>query len=123
RDRAVLGGRDHVRVGGHEPVPETVGCGAGPGSGRTAAGRVRPWRRSNSGRSERISGRWSKLYGGGGEVVAHSSVFASHGSSPAGWPPRSDENTFQISGSIDRAIVKPPTVAARFSSFQPALLA
>ena len=28
----------------------------------------------------------SKLYEGGGEVVVHSSVQASHGSSPAGFP-------------------------------------
>ena len=40
--------------------------------------------RSHSGRRLRTTGIASKLYAGGGEVVAHSSVQASHGSSPAG---------------------------------------
>ena len=57
--------------------------------------------RRRPGRSERISGRRSKLYGGGGEDVAHSRVLPSHGSSPAILPLRSEMNTFQMNGSIE----------------------
>ena len=46
--------------------------------------------RSHSGRRLLTIGIVSKLYAGGGDVVAHSSVQASHGSSPAGRPLRSD---------------------------------
>src|ERR1044072_6383007 len=41
------------------------------------------WFRSHSGRRLRTSGRVSKLYSGGGEVVGHSNVQASHGSLPS----------------------------------------
>src|SRR6266699_7190872 len=41
---------------------------------------------SHSGRRLRIGGRASKFSCGGGEVVAHSSVHAFHGLSPAGFP-------------------------------------
>ncbi len=40
--------------------------------------------RSHSGRRLRTTGSVAKLYSGGGDVVDHSSVQASHGSSPAG---------------------------------------
>src|SRR4029079_4013224 len=106
-DRAVLGrrvaripGRDDPDVRGHQW--ETV----------------RPLRRSKSGRSERISGRWSKLYGGGGELVAHSRVFASHGSSPATFPLRSETKTFQRKGSMLAPISRLRNVAARLRRFQ-----
>ena len=46
--------------------------------------------RSQSGRRLRTSGMTSKLYEAGGEVVAHSSVQASQGSSPAIRPFRSE---------------------------------
>src|SRR5262245_36382524 len=59
--------------------------------------------RSHSGRRLRTSGRTSKLYSGGGEVVDHSSVHASQGSSPAGLPCRSDQR---------RLTTKQPTPAA-----------
>src|SRR5262245_27518119 len=49
--------------------------------------------KSHSGRRLRTSGKVSKLYSGGGEVVDHSSVQASQGSSPAGAPRRSDHST------------------------------
>src|SRR5260370_36183559 len=42
--------------------------------------------KSQRGRRLRTVGMTSKLYEGGGEVVAHSSVHASHGSSPASRP-------------------------------------
>src|SRR5437660_12611213 len=54
------------------------------GSGSRAAWRSP--RRSRSGMNERTGGTRSKLYGGGGELVAHSSVLPSHGSSPAPSP-------------------------------------
>jgi hypothetical protein len=37
-------------------------------------------RASKTGRSDRISGKWSKLYAGGGDEVAHSRVLPSQGS-------------------------------------------
>src|ERR1700690_3034689 len=43
---------------------------------------------SHSGRRPRTGGTLSKLCGDGGDVVAHSSVHASHGLSPAGSPRR-----------------------------------
>src|SRR5437773_12400520 len=46
--------------------------------------------KSHSGRRLRTSGRVSKLYSGGGELVDHSSVQASHGSLPAMAPFLSD---------------------------------
>src|SRR5205809_1874437 len=42
--------------------------------------------KSHSGRRLRTSGKASKLYSGGGELVDHSSVHASHGSLPASAP-------------------------------------
>src|SRR5262245_34294346 len=50
--------------------------------------------RSQSGRRLCTVGTSSKLYDGGGEVVAHSSVQASHGLSPAGLPLRRDTIRF-----------------------------
>src|SRR5215813_11897157 len=55
---------------------------------------------SHSGRALRTSGTVSKLYSGGGEVVAHSSVHASHGSSPACSPLRRDLRIFQARQAI-----------------------
>src|SRR5262245_29597010 len=49
--------------------------------------------RSQRGRRLWTTGTSSKLYAGGGEVVAHSSVQASQGLSPAGGPCRRDQNT------------------------------
>src|SRR5262245_24050923 len=50
--------------------------------------------RSQSGRRLCTVGTAAKLYDGGGEVVAHSSVQASHGLSPAGLPLRRDTIRF-----------------------------
>src|SRR5712692_4506807 len=55
-----------------------------PGAG--SAGISPDSRRSRSGMKLRTGGTRSKLYGGGGEVVAHSRVFARHGSLPATSP-------------------------------------
>src|SRR5437773_1900958 len=46
--------------------------------------------KSHNGRRLRTSGRVSKLYSGGGELVDHSSVHASRGSLPATAPYLSD---------------------------------
>src|SRR3989304_1579934 len=82
----VVGG-EHVGRRGHRCDPSPDGsAGAWPAP---------PCLRSKRGRSERISGRRSKLYEGGGLVVAHSRVFASQGSSPAVRGPRSATNMFQ----------------------------
>src|SRR5204862_1842390 len=61
------------------------------GAGRRLAHHVAPFsfslrRRSYSGRALVTYGTESKLCGGGGDVVYHSSVFASHGSLPARRP-------------------------------------
>src|SRR5690349_21275796 len=48
--------------------------------------------RSHSGRRLWTSGMVAKLYAGGGEVVDHSSVHASHGSLPAAAPRRYDHS-------------------------------
>ena len=78
-------------------------------------------RRSNIGRSLRMGGSRSKLYAGGGEEVAHSSVFASHGSSPTRSPLIRVATTFTRNGRMLTAIMKAPIVEIRFSSFQPAI--
>src|SRR6516162_3587409 len=48
--------------------------------------------RSHNGRRLWTVGITSKLYVGGGDGVDHSSVQAFQGSSPAGWPYRSEAN-------------------------------
>src|SRR4029077_2775164 len=55
-------------------------------------------------------GTLSKLYGGGGDVVAHSSVFACHGSSPAISPPVQLRMTLIRKMPIEIAIRKEDTV-------------
>jgi len=55
---------------------------------------------------------------GGGEVVAHSRLFPSQGSSPATWPLRSDTATFQTKGRIDRPVRAAPTVEMRLRGVQ-----
>src|SRR4029077_6388089 len=60
---------------------------AGAGSGSGSAGTSPASRRPRSGMKLRTGGPLSKLYGGGGELVAHSSVFARQGSLPAISPP------------------------------------
>ena len=66
-----------------------------------------------------MAGSASKLYGGGGLVVAHSSVLASHGSSPAFGSERSVMKTFHRNGSMLTAIMNAPIVDRKLSSVQP----
>ena len=67
-----------------------------------------------------IGGRRSKLWGGGGELVAHSSVFPSHGSSPAGSPLMNVAITLIRNGMMLTATMKAPTVEMVFRTVQPA---
>src|SRR6201997_2231271 len=59
--------------------------------------------RSQSGRRLRTTGIVAKSYSGGGEVVDHSSVHASHGSFPAGSPFQSDQSRFTMNTSTPAA--------------------
>src|ERR1044072_4030327 len=54
--------------------------------GRAAASACTGWTRSQRGRGLRTGGRGCELWGGGGELVAHSSVQASQGFGPASRP-------------------------------------
>ena len=60
-----------------------------------------------------------KLWAGGGEVVAHSSVHAFHGLSPARAPRRSARRPSQTSASTPMPIKNAPIVSAKFSAPQP----
>src|SRR2546422_5718137 len=61
----------------------------------------------------RTVGITSKLCGGGGEVVNHSSVLASHGSGPARRPRRTLQTAFPTVISTPRASTNEPIVEAR----------
>src|SRR6266545_8026903 len=69
-------------------------------------------RRSNSGRSEWISGRLSKLCAGGGELVYHSSELPSHGSSGSRSRRRTVNTTLARNGAVDSAMIRAPTVSS-----------
>src|SRR5262249_20966185 len=71
---------------------------------------------SKNGRSERIGGSESKLRSGGGEVVAHSRVWPSHGSLPTRSPRRNVRMTFQTKTSTPTARMKDPIVDTMFRS-------
>src|SRR5438445_8037427 len=79
-------------------------------------------RRSRSGMKLRTGGTRSKLYGGGGEVVAHSSVLACHGSSPATSPPLQLETMLMMNSSTENAIRNEETVMMRFVAAHASLL-
>src|SRR5439155_7635012 len=88
-----------------------------PGSGRC----VHSYRQSGSsgcfasqsGRRLRTTGTVAKLYSGGGELVLHSSVQASQGSSPATAPERSERMTFSTSARMPAAWKSTPIDATR----------
>src|SRR6266542_562076 len=81
--------REKHGLGGHEqdhPQDRAARASDGPlvddglGHAHGCASAERPaWRASNTGRAERIGGRASKLWGGGGDDAAHSRVLAPHG--------------------------------------------
>src|SRR2546422_560795 len=97
-ERAVPGGE--LRSHG-EFAPRTAQCGTSSFSGRALC----------------TTGMRAKLYGCGGDVVAHSSVSPSHGSSPAGLPlPRTMLwKTFQRNTMTAAAMRYAPSVETRFS--------
>src|SRR5262245_7469045 len=83
------------------------------GSGRSG------FAQSQSGRRLRIGGSASKFSCGGGEVVAHSSVHACHGLSPAGFP-RTKLLTKSHTKRMDAAVMKnAPMVDTIFIQPQP----
>src|SRR5205823_4764392 len=86
-----------------------------------AASTRSPYFWSKNGRSERIGGSESKLRSGGGEVVAHSSVWPSQGSLPAGRPWRSDRYRFQAKNSTLTAMMNEPIVEIRLRFPKPSL--
>src|SRR5947209_20608766 len=75
--------------------------------------------RSHSGRRLCTVGITAKLYAGGGEVVAHSSVQASQGSSPAGRPWRSDAITFHTKMAKLGTWMSAPSVVSWFHTAHP----
>src|SRR5919112_443744 len=95
---------------GHQRAPVVVA------SGWTVSSSA--WRRSNSGRSEWISGRLSKLCTGGGEVVYHSRVLPSHGSSGSFSLRRRVITTLARNGAVDRAMIRAPMVWSWLSPTQ-----
>src|SRR6266851_9677669 len=82
-----------------------------PGAG--SAGISPDSRRSRSGMKLRTGGTRSKLYGGGGEVVAHSRVLAFQGSLPAISPPYQLRMTLMKKRRTENAIRNDDTVMIR----------
>src|SRR5450755_3802269 len=78
------------------------------------------WARSHSGRRPRIGGTpCVKFSTGGGEVVAHSSVHAFHGLSPASLPERSEISRLTMKISTENASKNAPIVESMFIAAQP----
>src|SRR5205814_6072047 len=79
--------------------------------------------RSQSGRRPVTAEMLAKFSGGGGDVVAHSSVNASHGSSPAISPERRLRTRFTKKTTIATARIAAPIVEMKLSGPQPVLAA
>src|SRR6185369_8715173 len=75
--------------------------------------------KSHKGRLLRTTGSFSKLYSGGGENVAHSSVQPSQGSSPAFSPERIESTTFQMKSAMAAACAITPSEEIRFQKSHP----
>src|SRR5690349_10517830 len=75
--------------------------------------------RSHNGRALRTTGSFSKLYSGGGEVVAHSRVHPSQGSSPAGSPDLAERIIFHTKQRMPPAWKRTPMDEIRFQVSQP----
>jgi hypothetical protein len=96
------------------------GCGGVPSSlVCVEISRVGPYLWSQNGRALLTVGTTAKLYSGGGEVIVHSSVAASHGSAGAGSPDRRLRATFQKKNTIENAMTNAPTVLTIFQVSQP----
>src|SRR4029453_18248986 len=87
---------------GHQRAPVVVA------SGWTVSSSA--WRKSNSGRSEWISGRLSKLGAGGGGGGYHSRGLPSQGSSGSFSLRRMVMTTLARNGAVERAMIRAPTV-------------
>src|SRR6266446_5342994 len=83
---------------------------AGTGAGSGSVGSWPDSRRSRSGMKLCTGGTLAKLYGGGGEVVAHSRVLPCHGSSPAISPPFQLRMTLMKKSRTENAIRNDDTV-------------
>src|SRR6185295_9831726 len=75
--------------------------------------------RSQRGLRLRTTGALAKLYSGGGEVVAHSKVHASHGSLPASSPFFSERTRFIAKQRTATACRSAPIEVIRFRVSQP----
>src|SRR6516162_6303542 len=75
--------------------------------------------RSHNGRRLWTVGITAKLYSGGGDVVDHSSVHASHGSTPAGRPWRSDHSALYTKMAKLGTWMMAPSVVSWFNNAQP----
>src|ERR1051326_6131310 len=74
---------------------------------------------SQSGRRLRLGGSSRKFSSGGGEVVAHSSVHAFHGLSPAGLPRSQLTTRFHTRSTEAAAMKNAPIVETMFIQPQP----
>src|ERR1700722_7377183 len=87
-------------------------------SGPTAPSGAAGYATSQSGRRLRMGGSAWKLSGGGGDVVAHSSVHALQGLSPATAPARSERARLTTSTSADAPRMNEPIVDTMLSAAQ-----
>src|SRR2546422_4979932 len=87
------------------------------GPGDAAAGACE-WARSHSGRRPRTGGTSVKLSSGGGEGVAHSSVHAFHGLSPAAGPRRRLRTTLYRNTRTDAPSRYAPMVESMLKALQ-----
>src|SRR5271169_2272291 len=75
--------------------------------------------KSHSGRRLRTSGIVAKLYSGGGDAVAHSSVQASQGSLLAVFPLKYDQTRFNTNSKVPSIWNTTPMEIVRFQISQP----
>src|SRR5271169_2094606 len=75
--------------------------------------------KSHSGRRLRTTGIVAKLYSGGGDVVAHSSVQASQGSLPATLPLKYDHTKFTTQNRMPTIWKITPTETIMFQTSHP----
>src|SRR5688572_31140386 len=115
-----------ARMGQPEGEGRSTRCGGVSGWGgvpssfvRVEMSRVGPYLWSQKGRALLTAGTTAKLYSGGGELMVHSSVAASHGSPMACSPDRRLRIALMKKTRSERAITNAPTVATRFHCSHP----
>src|SRR5438067_8886847 len=123
-------------VSGHGDSPGISTTSSGTASTTVEAGVSWPWSSTSSPRRRRAesasrsswsqfgyalrtTGMTGKLYGGGGEVVAHSSVPPYQGSGPAGGPRKRLQTRLPKISSSPAVRMKAPTVSERLYGPQP----